>query len=405
MSPEGRGWPDERRPPSGHMRAVLGGLAIAVFLSLACGVGTLALRGSTPDLTVYHMASGHVRSDDVYDHLFPTWPFVYPPPALLLMLPVAAPLRLAQLMMFVASVAAVWLTLYLVATRSWPGSKWSSVAAVSLYSAATLVSWPLILATGLGQASPVVMGLSALGALGRSRWRGAFVGVATALKLTPGLFAVHFWLTGRRRDAWVSGCVFLGLFLIAALAMPRSSWAYITGGLGAANDWYAGDPGNLSNQALTGVAARWGIDSSAGRWAVLLISALLLVGALRVAVDLHRAGWDSVAVPLLGIWSAVAAPVGWVHAFGWLVPLSVAIALRGRTTVDVLIAIGLPTFALLPLVGWLAGWPSVGGLWALTWTSTYPIAALVVTLWLRRRVRRPQSGQRPETLFEGVVAS
>ncbi len=168
--------------------------------------------------------------------------------------------------------------------------------------------------------------------------------------------------------------------------MPNSAMAYLRGGVVDADDWYAADAGNLSNQALTGIAARAGLESQPSRLVVLGLSVALLLVGLFAAKRLHDAGWTAVGVALLGVWSGVAAPVGWIHAFGWWVPLAVAIALTGRQKSDVLMALAVVVTPSLLLLGRL-GDVQFTGVWALVWTSNYALVAVLVTAWLWWRVR------------------
>ncbi len=185
-------------------------LGFTLFGCVVAILGLGVLKSSSVDLRVYHLAASHVLSDDVYLHRFPDWPFVYPPSALLLMAPMGAPLPVARILMFLLSVASVWITLHLTARSCAEGTAWARPGAVAAYSAVTLLTWPLLLGMGLGQVAPVVMGLSAIGMLGRpSRWSGAWIGTAAALKLTPALFGLHLWMVGRgagrgnsRRHVW-----------------------------------------------------------------------------------------------------------------------------------------------------------------------------------------------------------
>ncbi|TMK17236.1 MAG: DUF2029 domain-containing protein [Actinobacteria bacterium] len=59
--------------------------------------------------------------------------------------------------------------------------------------------------------------------------RGVLVGFATALKLTPGLFAVYWLATKRWRPALVAAATSLGLWLAAAVVRPDLSRQFWTG--------------------------------------------------------------------------------------------------------------------------------------------------------------------------------
>jgi hypothetical protein len=173
--------------------------------------------------------------------------------------------------------------------------------------------------------------------------------------------------------------------------MPASSWWYFgRAGLVRAEQGYS----DIHNQAMTGVAARWGLDSTASRGGVVAVGVLLLVLALVVSRRLHRAHWDGVAVTLVGVWSAVAAPLAWAHAFGWWVPLAIAIALTGRTRIDWLVAgvvVLLPYFEILG--------PQIeegrGGILGDLRSANYVLLAAAVTAWLWWRVADRREASTP----------
>lgn len=357
---------------------------------------------SPGDLGVYSQAVDRIGTDDVYLRTYPDWPFTYPPSGLLLLAWLAIPAEASRIGMYVVSIAAVWVTAAVTARACAPGGVWARVGAVSVIASALLLSWPVIFGLALGQAAPLVMGLAALGALPeRSRWSGPLVGTAAAIKLTPAAFALFWVLIGRRRDAVVAGATFLAWSVLAALLMPKSSWWYYAeAGLLRAEQDYT----EVSNQALTGVAARLGMDATAERWIVVGASAVLLLVGLLVARRLHGRGWPTVGVLLVGVWSGLAAPLAWTHAFGWWVPLAFAIGLTGRRVSDWAVAgliIAVPYFQVLG--------PSVEGGVAdpLTFarSGSYVLLGLAVTAWLWWRVspskRCPQEARLEPLLTEG----
>ena len=46
------------------------------------------------------------------------------------------------------------------------------------------------------------------------------MGIATALKLTPGVFGVYLWITGRRRAAVTALIAFATCTVLAAVVIP-----------------------------------------------------------------------------------------------------------------------------------------------------------------------------------------
>lgn len=334
-----------------------------------------------PDVGVYHLAIPHLLSDDVYQHYYPDLasPYTYPPSALLLLGLLAVPLVLARVVVFAALVTSVWITVRLVVRSAGRGSGWDTIGVTGAVAAVTVLSLPLFLAAGLGQAAPVVMALSAWGMLGaRSRLRGTWVGTAAAIKLTPAAFALYWWTIGRRRDATVAAASFVVWTALGWGLMPASSrWYFQGGGVMRAPQDYT----NISNQALSGIAARAGWEAPAQRAGIVVVSAVLLVVAMVVARRVQQSGWNAAAVALVGVWSGVCAPLAWIHAFGWWVPLAAAIALHGRTSRDVVVAMMMVVWPYVPLVTSPGSGPS-----GLLNTAGYACGAVLLTAWLWWRV-------------------
>lgn len=387
MIREPDGWADGPEVPSVREARLRGGsdaLGVVVFVVVVVLVASVIWNWSPNDLTVYHLAVAHVLTDDVYQFGYPDLPFTYPPTALIALAPSGIGMPVARSLMFVCSVVAVVVTVRLTVRTAAPGTTWDRPGPIGLFSALTLLTWPFLFGSVLGQIAPVVMGLSAVGLLGReSRWNGVWLGAAVGIKLTPAAFWLYWWGVGRWRAVLVSMGTFLAWTAAAALVMPGSSWWYFgQGGLFRVDHNYA----YLSNQALTGIGARLGLDAAAGRVGALVVSAAALLLAVGVARRLQKAGWSAAAVGLVGIWSGVAAPLAWTHAFVWWAPLAIAVWLCGRTRADLAVASLVYLAPLLVLLGPLGAPPPFGALEQVQ-GATYALTAVAVTAYLFWRVR------------------
>ena len=60
------------------------------------------------------------------------------------------------------------------------------------------------------------------------KWRGVGVGVATGFKLTPGIFALWYLVTGQFKAALRAAAAGLATIAIGFAAMPTASWEYWT---------------------------------------------------------------------------------------------------------------------------------------------------------------------------------
>src|SRR6266542_1006128 len=253
-------------------------LGLAVFVAITGKIAWQFLVLREPwqmlvDLDVYREAGLSVISGrPVYDYLTPTpqlLPYTYPP--------ISA----------IASIPLTWLPLQPV------GWVWTAIQMVLMAGIVTVAFRPLLdrygpwrpvalgALTGLlfwlvpnkdgimfGQVDIILVALCLADyATRRPGWpRGMLVGIATAVKLTPGVFIVHLWLAGKRREA------------------------------------------------LTAVgAAAW-----------LSIAALVAVIGFRYAVQCSRAGNDLAACAIVGLLAVLLSPVAWIHHLAWVV-LSLAV--------------------------------------------------------------------------------
>jgi alpha-1,2-mannosyltransferase len=267
--------------------------------------------------------------------------FTYPPFAAVLMVPLTwVPTPTAAVLVLLASAAVVvvvtWWLVAPVARRHGTSPWFAAALAVPL----VLATEPIRETLAEGQLNMVVLGLvlADVVALRRGRlWAGVGIGLATALKLTPGLFVVFLVLIGRRRAAAVAAGTWLGATLLGAVADAGASWEYWTSTL-----WDTERVGRLVNpwnQSLLGLLAHVADPAPPDRllWAV-LAAAVAVLGLWR-AVRAHRCGDDLVAVTLVGLTACLVSPISWVHHLYWVLPAVVVL-------VDV--AAGTPTVGRWP---------------------------------------------------------
>ncbi|MCU1691121.1 MAG: hypothetical protein JWM64_212 [Frankiales bacterium] len=262
------------------------------------------------DLAVYREAGGHLG--DLYGFTTANGlPFTYPPFAALL----AAPLRVLPLPV----VGVLW-GLGVVAGLAWLVQRARPSTALLpavLLLAAALWTQPLRDTVRFGQVG-VLLAVLVLADCTSTRWRGVLVGVAAAVKLTPALFVVHLWLSGRRRDACTAAATAAGCTLLGAVLLPHASWRYWTSALFDVSRVGAVDDGG--NQSWNGFLERAGLP----RALLLLLVPLLVVGLRRAA-----RGSDPVAAAcVVGCLAVVVSPVSWIHTQVWLV---LALLLLART--------------------------------------------------------------------------
>lgn len=318
------------------------------------------------DLQVYRAGGEHVAAGrPLYGGgVLLDLPFVYPPFAAAVFVPLA--------WLPIPALAAGWTVLgvvLLAVVVHRCGA--SGPLLVALVAAATWLD-PVRTTLYLGQVNLVLLALVVCDAPGRpgSRWRGAGVGLAAALKLTPLLFVAYLLLTRRFRAAATAVATFVAAGAVGFLVAPADSVTYWLRGTFLAADRISAVAGP-SNHSLTGFLARSGVES-------LLPAAALAAATLAVAALAHRRGDEPLAVVLVGLGSAAAAPFAWSHHWVWCVPLVVLLARRAGERAA---AVGLAgTLVVTLAVVTRAPGPDVGPVPATGAVSVTPEAYLVLFL-------------------------
>nr|WP_198959674.1 bifunctional glycosyltransferase 87/phosphatase PAP2 family protein [Streptomyces sp. CB02058] len=219
-----------------------------------------------------------------------------------------------------------------------------------------MVSLPVRNTLFLGQTSilPVLLVLLAFFVARGERLPGVLTGIAAALQPAVLLFAVLFWLTGRRRAAAASGATFALCTALAWAVMPRDSWAYWVHHLAGAG---LGDrPDSLANQSLHGALLRFGLQGPLEIALFLALAALVTVLGLRRAVRYARDGQLLLAVAVTGCVAVAVSPTAWQHQLLWV--LLAVVGRVGTKASDrlvwpavVVLVLTLPGKMLLPNVG------------------------------------------------------
>lgn len=308
-------------------------LAVLVtgFLSVA------AVRHGFFDLRVYYGALHHwVRADgEIYDWLMPDskYGFTYPPFAALLMLPMAylpwhAAIVISVTITVLASALLIWWLVDPIAQRvGW--TRWFALAVMLCLAAAFE---PMRETVNFGQVNMLLLFLVAADLLwlvapvtpwGRRlprryrRFAGIGIGLATAIKLTPGIFIVYLLVTRRWLAAVVASGTAAAATLLAAAVAPDASREFWTTAL-----WETDRVGSLSfisNQSWQGVVARLDPDHPSRLFWLLLVLATLAVWVWRVRA-VAAAGDEATGLALTGVVAGLISPVTWVHHLVWLIP-------------------------------------------------------------------------------------
>jgi alpha-1,2-mannosyltransferase len=157
-----------------------------------------------------------------------------------------------------------------------------------------------------------------------ARWRGALVGVAAGIKLTPLFFVLYLLVTRRFRAAGTALAGFGVTAVIGAAVLPGDSFAFWSGAF--ADPARVGSPEHPGNQSLRGLIARAFGDWPGQRLLWLAGAAVLAVLGLWLAARLSARGGELVAVLLCGLTATVVSPFSWVHHWVWVAALLIVLA-------------------------------------------------------------------------------
>jgi alpha-1,2-mannosyltransferase len=186
-----------------------------------------------------------------------------------------------------------------------------------------------------------------------ARWKGAALGVAVAIKLTPAIFALYLLLSRRVRAAAVCGAVFVSSVVLGFALIPGDSSAYWGGAF--LDSGRVGRIENAANQSLRGTFAR--LAHSGDVQLLWLCSATLVaLGGLALAVRAGRRGDDARGVSLCALTGLLVSPISWSHHWVLAVPALMLLALdaRKRRSGALLAAAGVAALvALLHVIWWV----------------------------------------------------
>jgi alpha-1,2-mannosyltransferase len=329
------------------------------------------------DAALYRTAAlGHLR-------------FTYPPFAALVFLPLAKiPAVVASLLWGLVSVAALGCACHL-ALRL--GRFRRTALVTGLLVAASLGLEPVRHTLLLGQVNLILLALVLwdIDRVDRDRRAGVGIGLATAVKLVPGLFVVLLAGSRRWRDAATAVATAIAATFVGFALAPHASLHYWrheffdTGRLGIPY---------ISNQSVLGAAARLlnGRQHVAGWWYLPLVLAVTTAGMTAAVRCARRADWLA-AVAVTGVTSLLASPVSWTHHWVWVMPALLVLVRRG-TAGQVAAVLGYVLFVTAPM-WWTPhhggpgeyGWHGAGSAVA----NAYLVAAVLFLGYLTRSARQP----------------
>lgn len=409
---------------------VRGGAAASVYLVSAAGCCWFAFHGRAQfvDLHVYRLGGDAVlHGGFLYGLRFDGLPFTYPSFAAVLFAVVAAlPFAVSAALLAGASAVALPVLLYLALRLPGPGDSLGldSPAAwrVALLAGAAAV-WlePVRTTLGYGQIDLLLALLVLFDLAVAVRLPGFLpgflpgiaIGLAAGIKLTPAIFIVYLFLTGRYRAACTAVIAF-GVTVLAGLAVLPGASAWYWGGEFAS-------PGHISpvqnpeNQSLLGVLART-VPTAPVTTIWMPLACLVAVAGLFLARSAARRGNEALGFCFCAVTGLLISPISWTHHWVLAIPAlllaGVAVCRGFRCGQVRMAACGGAGLVAVLILGWLRLARGVtGSNWLGLSASSLASSAIYVVLglgflavaagyWLRS-YRRKRHGVMPD--LSGIV--
>jgi len=340
------------------------------------------------DMVIYHDAiRWWTHGGDLYDYIAPVQGqlgFTYPPFAALVLLPVSTlSAAVAGWLNVAASIAALAVVLTVATAPIAARHGWTKCSVLAVALPLALLTEPVRQTLGFGQVNLLLLVLVVvdLAVLRGSAWLGVGVGIATAIKLTPGLFLVYLLVTRQWRAFWTATCTVAALTAGGFLIAPAESMRYFGHLIWQTSRVGATDA--ITNQSLAGLLARAAGTATAptGWW--LAASLLMLVAGLRRARVAHLDGDEMAALTLVGLTANLISPISWTHHLVFL-PIAILVladlALRNGDPLPGIAALAGYTLSVVSPI-WLTPHAATGiQVLILENTFTLMLMALLVTI-------------------------
>ena len=267
----------------------------------------------------------------------PIWhwaPFTYPPFAAVMLAPSALlPMALDEALVTSFGIVAVFAVLARAlrlptadGEPALPTPPWRPVL-IPFAAAAALWLEPVTATLGYGQIN-LLIAVLIVGDVSRrdsAKGKGALLGLAAGLKLTPLIFVPYLLFSRRRRPALVALGTFASTVALGYAALPGDSQRFWGGGL-FLDSRRVGGSSVPANQSLRGVILR--LDPSlVGRW-MLVIAALVGILGVALAARASRRGDEAMGFSLCAVTGLLVSPVSWSHHWTLAVPALLLLGLR-----------------------------------------------------------------------------
>src|SRR5215469_8573721 len=328
----GTGQASGGRPEPGRRSWQLPAAAAACALSLAACVAVASGHHLLTwfDLAVYNHAGHLARSapQRLYSwQLRPLIRFTYPPfAALVFAVTWLLPWMVLKWLMIAASLAGLAASIWLTLGALGRAGRARVTAALGLTAVAVWTE-PVLHGVGLGQVELLLMALIVwdLCQPDRRWWKGAGIGLAAGIKLTPLIFIPYLVLCGKLRQAAVAAAAFAGTVAAGFAVLPGASGRWWWTGY-FLQPGKTGDAASLVNQSLLAMVARAEESVRHATPAWLAAAAVVAAVGLTAAAVLHRSGRPVAGWVTCALTGLLVSPVSWDHHWVWIVPVLVVLA-------------------------------------------------------------------------------
>jgi alpha-1,2-mannosyltransferase len=231
----------------------------------------------------------------------------------------------------------------------------------------------------------------------RPRWpRGALIGLATAIKLVPGVFIIYLLVSGRRRAARAAVLAAAAWTAGAFLLLPRDSVTYWTSAI-----FQSGRLGNnagTENQSLRGLLLRFFLPGHVPGAVWVVIAVAVAVPGFALVRRLCREHCEMAGIAVTAMLEILISPVAWIHYFLMVIIAIGVIAGDGRLARRALTAAGTAVFFGLTIPWWghsLATVPGMPRLLSRLIEGAFGIAAAALIIIIARMRKTDADRGRP----------
>jgi alpha-1,2-mannosyltransferase len=219
----------------------------------------------------------------------------------------------------------------------------------------------------------------------KSRFLGVGIGLATAIKLVPGIFVVYLLITRRWRAALVSVAAFAGATLVGAIVAPHDSWVFFTDKMIRADG--VGQISYAFNQSIMGLLARLAPTGAADPRLWVLFSLPILAYGMWRARLAALVGDEYTGMAITGLAGSLISPLTWSHHIFWFVPALLVLADSALPPRDVsgpiISGVRGPRWVMWSTVAaYLSVSLTMLSWWQFTWHQPGGVFAFVLSNWL-----------------------